>query len=365
MRVADRPRLRRVNLVCAEPMPGEADWLRQFVDEQFAGDPAREACRHFMERVFEHMQLAGEAGSLLKIEEDITAILEETKRRWTLRRPTQLALGELAGPPPATQGELAFDLPGAGDEEFWKHAETRVYEALAAYARRVEEATGHSRRLFADDARQGFAFIDLCRQRYDVALLELQMAFGSYEVGVVQRAPAPSSLSGSLSVIALAVVAEKAARSAHDETSHLFGRCIDAGASSIEAACRREAAERSASDGRLAELQTRAETAALEAYSLSPEDLPQREAKASTTDEEEDEAEVDASPLPEQILSYDCSVRKTVQFSLRTHLGKSPCSHSNRKFLAGWSARSRMPCSHPRCSSTSAPARPSTSHCTG
>src|SRR5262249_43237362 len=35
----------------------------------------------------------------------------------------------------------------------------------------AEYSSGYQRRLFADDAARGFAFIDLCRQRYDVALM--------------------------------------------------------------------------------------------------------------------------------------------------------------------------------------------------
>jgi hypothetical protein len=61
-----RPGIRKTNIVVAEPMPGEKELLDEFVAElqpRFLGQ--------MVEAVFQKMQLAGEAGSLLKIEEEI------------------------------------------------------------------------------------------------------------------------------------------------------------------------------------------------------------------------------------------------------------------------------------------------------
>ena len=58
--------------------------------------------------------------------------------------------------------------PGA---DFWNGAENRIYDALKTYAEQAENGGGSRRRLFADDAAQGFAFIDLCRKRYDVVVM--------------------------------------------------------------------------------------------------------------------------------------------------------------------------------------------------
>ena len=44
-------------------------------------------------------------------------------------------------------------------------------KTLRAFAKRASNGKGLSRRLFADDAEQGFAFIDLCRQKFDVVLM--------------------------------------------------------------------------------------------------------------------------------------------------------------------------------------------------
>ena len=61
----ERPQIRRSNVVCAEPMPGE----QAFLDE-FAAGLQPSILGQLVKIIFEKMKLAGEAGSLLKIEED-------------------------------------------------------------------------------------------------------------------------------------------------------------------------------------------------------------------------------------------------------------------------------------------------------
>ena len=78
---ADRPRITRSNIVCAEPMPGEKELLREFVEQQFpAGE--RPAFAFLLETIFDRMTLADEAGSLLQIEEEIRTAIEDAKRLW-------------------------------------------------------------------------------------------------------------------------------------------------------------------------------------------------------------------------------------------------------------------------------------------
>jgi hypothetical protein len=164
---ADRPRFRRSNIVCAEPMPGEKELLRDFVDQQFPA-PERPAFAFLLDKVFDRMALAGEAGSLLRIEEEIRdAIAEARALAKEQAAPRQLQL--LAGDAPPEQTRL--DLSGLTDQQFWQAAEQRIYEALRAYAEQAENGSGFRRRLFADDAAEGFAFIDHCRKRYDVVVM--------------------------------------------------------------------------------------------------------------------------------------------------------------------------------------------------
>jgi hypothetical protein len=176
----DRPRVRRSNIVCAEPMPGEKELLREFVEQQFP--PAeRPAFAFLLETVFDRMALAGEAGSLLRIEEEIRSAIAEAKHLWKAGPKHEQATLFSEIERRQGQGELRLDLSGITDEQFWKLAEQRIYEALETYANQAAKDGGLQRRLFADDAAQGFAFIDLCRKRYDVVVMN--PPFGEWSAG--------------------------------------------------------------------------------------------------------------------------------------------------------------------------------------
>ena len=164
---AQRPRIMRSNIVCAEPMPGNPEMLREFTATLHPP-----LLGQLVEKVFAQMQLAGEAGSLLKIEEEIATLVKDAKKLWQTRpkaEQMELSLG-LKTTPKTKQEELPLDVSGISDERFWETAEERIYAALHAYAQQAESG-GYQRRLFADDAARGFAFIDLCRKRYDLVVM--------------------------------------------------------------------------------------------------------------------------------------------------------------------------------------------------
>jgi hypothetical protein len=169
---ADRPQIRRSNIACAEPMPGEKDLLRDFVEQEFRAEE-RGVFLRLLETIFVKMQLAGEAGSLLKIEEEIRNAIEEAKQAWAKlqHRPAELfSTSDLNAV--SKQPELdatAALLPLASD--FWETAESRLLAALRDYAEQAETGGGFQRRLFAEDAARGFAFIDVCRKRYDAVVM--------------------------------------------------------------------------------------------------------------------------------------------------------------------------------------------------
>jgi hypothetical protein len=144
---ADRPCIRRSNIVCAEPMPGSPEML-----EEFIATLAPLLLGELVKTVFQKMQLAGEAGSLLKIEEEIRTAIDTARKEWLKQ-----------------QDDLLTRKDGS-QEEFFATAEQQVIDALRAYAEQAD-ADSYQRRLFADDAARGFAFIDLCRKRYDAIVM--------------------------------------------------------------------------------------------------------------------------------------------------------------------------------------------------
>ena len=170
LRPQNRPRIRRSNIVCAEPMPGDEAFLDEFIVTHLSTTPEGKLLSQLVRRVFDAMKLAGEAGSLLKIEEEIAGAVTEAKQAW-LAGP-KMEQGRLFADDTSRseQLELRLDVRGITDETFWEKAEERIYAALWVHAEQAENGD-YQRRLFAGDAAHGFAFIDLCRKRYDVALM--------------------------------------------------------------------------------------------------------------------------------------------------------------------------------------------------
>jgi hypothetical protein len=189
LKPAERPAIKRSNIVCAEPMPGEKELLREFVEREFPA-AERAVCLRLLEAIFDKMQLAGEAGSLLKIEEEIRSAIEDARDAWQklATKPQELftttELNQLSTAPELTGLEQAVSSltpdPRHLTTDFWERIEERIYAALRDYAEQAENGGGFQRRLFAEDAARGFAFIDVCRKRYDVAVMN--PPFGEWSV---------------------------------------------------------------------------------------------------------------------------------------------------------------------------------------
>jgi len=148
-----RPPVQKTNIVVAEPMPGEADLQREFIatlDSKLG---------QLVKHVFDHMALAGDAGSLLRLEDDI---------RDTIRN-----LHGQHGP-----------LFRASDERRWQRAERDVLEALRSYANYAANGRAFQRRLFAEDAARGLGLLDVCVRRFDAILMN--PPFGSCSIAAQQ-----------------------------------------------------------------------------------------------------------------------------------------------------------------------------------
>jgi hypothetical protein len=167
---AARPQIRRSNIVCAEPMPGEQELLEEFTAQQLSAMPELRLVGQLLHRAFDEMKLAGEAGSLLKIEQELADAVRQARKKWLERPKTEqnVLFAEMVVP---EQQQLAFDVSGINDDTFWDKAEDRIYTALLDYAEHAESQGGYQRKLFAEDTARGFALIDVCRKRYDIVLM--------------------------------------------------------------------------------------------------------------------------------------------------------------------------------------------------
>jgi hypothetical protein len=162
----ERPRITRSNVVCAEPMPGEDDLLAEFTATL---QPA--LLGQLVTTVFEKMKLAGELGSLLEMEDEIREAVADAKREYAAHlqrlRDDDGYLPTLEPPRERT----LFDFADMTETDFLDRAEDDIVAALGEYATRGHAGARLRRALFADDAAHGFAFVDLCRRRYDVVLM--------------------------------------------------------------------------------------------------------------------------------------------------------------------------------------------------
>ena len=175
-------------------MPGEEDLRAEFV-----ATVQPPLLSQLVERVFETMTLAGEAGSLLKVDEEMSESLINARREWGKHferakdhkgRDLLFSVAEMDRL--SSDAQQRLDFSDISNDQFWDEAEERIISALKYYAE--QSTNGHSikRGLFREDAAQGFAFIDVCRKRYDVILMN--PPFGESQKSVMKYLAKPSRL---------------------------------------------------------------------------------------------------------------------------------------------------------------------------
>lgn len=157
-----RPRIERTHIIVAEPMPGDA----VLVDE-FAARLDPPLMRDLFKKMISESHLAGELGTLLRVEDGIAAELHRAREQFMKLRKTS---GFLPGLEPLLQ-QGALDLSGIDDDRFFQEAETLIIDALRQFAETAPARASVRRRLFSGDALQGIALIDLLRTRFDAVLM--------------------------------------------------------------------------------------------------------------------------------------------------------------------------------------------------
>ena len=166
----ERAPITRTHIVVAEPMPGDVAMV-----DAFAASLEPPLLRDLFQKMVGEMRLAGDLGTLLRVEDGIATELTRAREQFVKQRETHGFLPEME--PLRRQGEL--DLSGIDDAQFFHEAEARIVEALRRFAESAAGRAGVRRRLFAGDAAQGIALIDLVRTRFDVVLMNPPFGAGS------------------------------------------------------------------------------------------------------------------------------------------------------------------------------------------
>ncbi len=160
-----RPQITKSNLVLAEPMPVNQAFLSELVK------PLDAPMRKLVLDIWEIMKLAGETGLLLRIENEIdNKILEIVKNLGDESKKSQITIGADEEQLIAAE-QSALYATKRYRAEFLDNAEQQVLDILKSLAENADNGNAYQKLLFADDSARGFAFIELCRQNYDVIVM--------------------------------------------------------------------------------------------------------------------------------------------------------------------------------------------------
>lgn len=135
----DRPLIGRGHVVAAIAPPAERELRQQFAASLDQGDA------ELFEKTLQLLKGLPELGVLLQVERELPNLIR------------QVYVGTGTG------------LFAQQEQESWQQAETRLRDALTEFARAAKST--YQGRLFAQDALQGLRLIDLCREVFDVVVM--------------------------------------------------------------------------------------------------------------------------------------------------------------------------------------------------
>lgn len=165
LQAKDRPSITRANLVLAEPMPGNERLLNSLLK------PLDLPMQQLVRAIWDKMLLAGETGLLLKIEQEITSEIAKIAKEWAaFAKQVQAKLGDTTEQISKAKQAVKYSHPDYW-QNFFDTAEQQVLDILKQLADEATNGEAYQTLLFAEDAQRGFAFIELCQQKYDVVLM--------------------------------------------------------------------------------------------------------------------------------------------------------------------------------------------------
>ncbi len=139
VKAKDRPLIGRGHVVAATAPPAEKALREQFAAELDSRDAA------LFEKTLQLLKGVPEMGVLLQVERELPQLIR------------QVFVGKGTG------------LFAAQEQESWQQAETRLRTALTDFTRAAQAS--YQGRLFARDALEGLRLIDLCREVFDVVVM--------------------------------------------------------------------------------------------------------------------------------------------------------------------------------------------------
>ena len=173
---AKRPTITRSHLVLAEAMPGNKKMLRLLTEDM------EKPMQKLILKVWEKMTYVGEAGLLIKMEEEIASEIEELRKNWAkIHQEREVQLNNLFSTEDEKkqwQKEQRL-LKEESKAAFFADIQNNLQEALRKLSEKLSDEEGYENSLFANDAVRGFSFIELCQKKYDVILMNPPFGEGS------------------------------------------------------------------------------------------------------------------------------------------------------------------------------------------
>jgi hypothetical protein len=142
----------RSNLACADVTPLNGGHLGAFVREARFERPVYE---RLMRALWEKLQDVQQLGSLLRLETELEALIEEERAHYR-ERPLFAGL----------EGEFEAE---AAEEEFWDVISAQIIQGLNEFARQ-QARSGVDQTFFTGEATKGLRLLDLTLRRYDVVV---------------------------------------------------------------------------------------------------------------------------------------------------------------------------------------------------
>ena len=172
---ADRPLIKKSNLVLAEAMPGNKKLLKGLMEE------LDKPMQNLIKKIWDKMQFVGESGLLFKMEKEIDDEIEYLRKNWTKVNQYRYA-GLFDSDEEKAKIEMeneARRVLKENKEEFFKEITERLKDALQQLSAKLSEEEGYENALFSDDATRGFAFIEICQKRFDCIVMNPPFGEGS------------------------------------------------------------------------------------------------------------------------------------------------------------------------------------------
>jgi len=143
------------NLACADVLPLNGSRLGKFIKEmQF-----KPIYERLLRKLWERLEIINQLGSLLRLEQEVGALLAEEKARYE-REGRQLAL---------FRDVLSEFEREAAEEEYWEIMAAQLIQALDHFARSSAEQ-GMDERFFTQEASKGLRVLELMMRDYDVVV---------------------------------------------------------------------------------------------------------------------------------------------------------------------------------------------------